>query len=220
MIFLVGVHVATANEVAYGAVNTDLYDGIKGNAGIRTDPTSVAGIAYIHTAQVSMPNSDDFVGIGTYKGSGTGPGHSHDCGNHYDPGANWSGFYDFELNLVYGCYEFGANQWLSGDNPTFEIQYTYCPTIGNRWVMKFAGTQRGCMSMGNTQGDSILAGLEAYGTIDRNIDVRYTNLKKNHPGSTTWSDIGDTRAARHVDPNYVYAYISNTAFDVYLPPLD
>jgi hypothetical protein len=63
------------------------------------------------------------------------------------------------------------------------------------------------------------AGLEASGTVDRNIDVKYTNLMKNHPGSTTWSNLGDTRPG-YADPNCTYQYVSNSAFNVFLAPLE
>jgi hypothetical protein len=214
---LVGANVAMANEFAFGRVASDLYDGISGNMGIRTDPATVLGDAYVHFAQMQVPGGVDFIGLGTVKGAGT-TGGTVNCSSHYG-GAHWTGYYDYVVNGVYACQNFSTSAWVTGDNPSFQILYTTCPTIGTRWVLTFAGAQRTCIYNGNTQGPKIVAGLETLTTADRNIDVKYTNLKKNLPGSSTWSNMGDTRPG-YTDPNYAYTYVSTSAFNVFLPPLN
>jgi len=212
-----GANVAmAAHPFAYGAVQSDLYDGISGNMGIRTDPTTVLGDAYVHPVQMILPGTD-FIAIGTVKGMGT-TGGTVNCSSHYS-GSHWSGYYDSSINGVYLCQNFSTNAWVAGSNPSFQILYTTCPTIGARWVLTFAGAQRTCIYQGNTQGPAILAGLETFSGTNRNIDVKYTNLKKNLPGSSTWSNMGDTRPG-HADLNYTYQYVSTSAFNVFLAPLD
>lgn len=67
----------------------------------------------------------------------------------------------------------------------------------------------------------MLAALETTsGTTDRNIDVKYSSLQLSLTGSSTWADFGNSGGAAHADPNYTYAYVSNTAFNVYLAPLN
>lgn len=201
-------------EFAYGMVNTDLYDGIKGNMGIRTNPSTVLGLSFVHGAQVIMPGLEDFVAIGTVKGKGAAG-----CTDHYDPGANWSGYWDRQISLVYSCGNFNPAQYVAGNNPSFQILYRQCG-LTNKWVLDFEGVTHNCTSNGYSQGVLMDAMLENdNGTVDHNLDVKYTNLMKNHPGSQTWSNLGDTRPG-HADPSYTYQYVSTTAFNVYLAPLD
>jgi hypothetical protein len=202
-------------EFAWGGVFTDLYDGIKGNQGIRTNPPTIQLLSYVHGAQVIMPGSIDWVAIGTVKGKGAGG-----CTTHYDPGANWSGYVDREIDGVYWCANFNAEQYVAGDNPSFQILYTNTCGTTNHWVLAFGGITQFCFSNGFTQGIGLYAMIENdNGVASRDIDVKYTNLMKNLPGSGTWSNLGDTRPG-HADQDYVFTYVSTTAFNVYLPPLN
>lgn len=201
-------------EFAWGQRDTDLYDGIKGNQGVRTNPGTVLGQAFVHGAQVIMPGLGDFVAIGTVKGNGAGG-----CVTHYDPGANWSGYWDRKINGVYGCANFFERWFVAGDNPSFQLLYTSCSGI-NRWKLDFFGGTRNCTSNGYSQGVIIVGMLENNGsTNDHNLDVKYTNMMKNHPGSTTWSNMGDTSPG-HAADWYTYQYVSTTAFNLFLAPLD
>ncbi|HET7181099.1 MAG TPA: hypothetical protein VFI15_02600 [Candidatus Limnocylindrales bacterium] len=201
-------------DFAWGQVDTDLYDGIKGNQSIRTNPATLIGQSFVHGAQVIMPGLVDFVAVGTVKGKGAAG-----CTSHYDPHANWSGYFDGKLNGVYFCGNFFDSFYVTGDNPSFQILYTSCNGT-NQWKLDFAGGTRHCTNNGHSQGVIINGMMENDGnTTDHNLDVKYTNMMKNHPGSTTWSNMGDTRPG-NADPFYTYQYVSTTAFNLYLAPLD
>ncbi len=209
-------------EMAVGIVTGDLYDGIKGNMGIRTDPNTTNNVTYVHLVQVVLPGNVDFIAVGTVKGEGTHIAGASNCADHYDPGANWSGYVEKDISGVYICTNSNDNFFFAGDNPTFEIQYKTCQASGlSRWVVTFNGIVRSCIYSGNTQGTYLAAGLEVDNSlVDKNIDVKFTNLKKNHPGSTTWSDLGSTNAAKRIDNYYSYTDLGSTAFNVFLAPLD
>ena len=193
-------------------------DGFKGMQTIRTDPATVGGVSYVHPAQISIDLNGNFVGIGTYKGFGTNLGANHNCPSHYDP-ADWSGYYDYSINGVYNCFNFCMDCWALGDSPSFQIYYTYCPTIGNRWVMTFATIRRGCIA-GPSSGRRAVAGLEVTSVVEYNVDVKWTNMTDHRPGASSWAlCLGDTRPG-HSDPNYFYLYRSNCAWDTYLVPLE
>ncbi len=54
-------------------------------------------------------------------------------------------------------------------------------------------------------------------TIDRNIDVKYTDLEVNRSGNSDWILFRPVQGT--VDCCYDYEFVSNTAFNVFLPPL-
>lgn len=181
-ITLVSAQAMLANEFAVGVLDSQTYDGFQGNQGIRTDPAAVQGIAYVHIAQVIMAGPTDFVAIGTVKGEGTSGG-AVNCVDHYEP-ANWSGYYDRVINGVYTCSNFSTKAYLAGSHPSFKIQWAFCQAVGaNRWLMTFASAQRTCI-FGPSSGVALVAGLETFGTVDRNIDVKWTNMKKNLTGTS------------------------------------
>jgi hypothetical protein len=86
-------------------------------------------------------------------------------------------------------------------------------------VLTFAGTQRRCATNPGSTGVAANAILETTGasTTDRNIDVKYTNLKVNLGGTTTWSNFSGVGFA---DPSYSFTIVSGTAVNAYLAPLD
>jgi hypothetical protein len=215
----VALFATSANaEWCLGDHNTPLIDGLKGNQGIRTDPATVSGVSFVHTAQVNIDVAGTFVAIGTYKGAGTAGGQPN-CPAHYDPGSHWSGFYDGEINGVYFCTSFGTNQWLAGANPSFKIEWAYCPTIGNRWVLTFAGTTRTCI-FGPSSAVAVTGGLETVqaSTVDRNIDVKWTNMMWS-VGGNTFVNVGNTQPG-YCDDFYTYQYVSDSSWNTYLAPLN
>lgn len=206
---------ALADESAAAGVYGG-YDLFSGNQGIRTNPSTVTGFAFVHPVQAQTP-SLAFVAIGTVKGKGNDGG----CDDHYSPTANWSGYWDRLYQGVYACDNFSPNAWSTGSNPSFKIEYTLCAPLGfQRWVMTFSGSLRVCIYMPWTSADSITAGLETVqsNTIDRNIDVAYTNLRKGYPCCTGTDPFGTP--IHNESPSYVYHLTSTTAFEVYLAPLD
>lgn len=113
------------------------------------------------------------------------------------------------------------NLYAAGANPTFEISWSVCSGF-YRWVMKMGGVTYQCIysSWGNAQWIEI--GLETTGgsATDRNIDAKWTNLKKNYTGDSTWYDFGACTNLGTVDPSYEVDTVSNTACNTYLPPLN
>lgn len=215
---LAGADAANAEFAAsITLAGSPIFDGLKGNMGIRTDPATVVGVGYVHITQADTGSTGgDFVAIGTANGLGVSS-----CANDYD--AKWTGYYDRIIGGSYFCDDFSLDAYAAGSNPTFQIYYSFCQAANaNRWVMTFNGVQRTCMNAGTTGAQALNIGLETTGgsTTDRNIDVKYTNLKKNLTGSTTWSDLGNPGASLVIDPNYSYQFVSNTAQNFYLAPLD
>jgi hypothetical protein len=189
--------------------------GIRGNQGIRTSIPTINGVSDVHTAQVTIDaNTHDFVAIGTVQGKGAGANPA--CTSHYDPGADWTGFYDYQINGIYGCVNFCPNCYHINYAPSFVILYTSCPGIGNRWVMTFAGSQRGCI-VGPSNGIQIVAGIETNTLTDRNIDASWTSMQANH--GVGWVNVGNT-APGYADSNYTYQYVSNSAWNTFLAPLE
>lgn len=194
-----------------------VYDGLKGNLHTRTDPPTVIGIGYVHLTQADVgPYGGDFVAIGNAKGVGV-----DNCADDYDEG--WTGYWDGRLGQIYFCFDFSPDQYGIGSNSTFQIDYGSCALAGgaNRWKLTFGGSLRGCVNTGNSGAQGLYIGLETTGgsTVDRNIDVKYTNLKRNHTNGPDWVDLGNP-GLQNLDPNYTYQWVSNTAQNMYLAPLD
>lgn len=207
---------AVAIQAASGGTS---FDGLKGNQNIRTDLATITGSAWVHPTQVDVGSAGgDFVAIGTYKGLGPDL-----CLDDYD--ARWSAYVDYKIGGVYHCQTFLVDYYGIGANPTFQIAWGFCSPSGpTSWVMTWSGVQRKCISSANSSGSRVIAGLEttlASGTTDRNIDVQYTNLKKNYAGASTWFDFGGCPGPpSFADPNYSLQNVSNTACNTYLAPLD
>jgi hypothetical protein len=176
-------------------------------------------MGFAHPAQVVMDTNGNFVGVGTYKSKGTNAGIVN-CPNHYDP-ADWTGYADHVTNGVYNCFPFCADCWQSGDNPSFQILYGYCPaSMGNRWMMTFDGVLRACIA-GPSVGRRAVAGLETHGhSQDQNIDVKWTNMAHRVQGAPSWAPCLGNTAPGYTDPSYSYQYVSNCAWNVYLAPLN
>jgi len=214
---------ALANEysAAYRVAASASIDGVKGNQGIRTDPPTVAGIGFVHAAWIDTGGpSGDFVSIGTSNGAGAqgSPGQST-CADDYDP--RWTIYADGQTGGLYWCTSYTQDAYTTGVNPTFQIYYDFCSPSGpNAWVLTFAGTQRKCATNSGSGGSRASVGLETAGgsTVDRNIDVKYTNLQVNLTGSTTW--INFSQSGVHVDPSYSLTVVSATAVNAYLAPLN
>lgn len=213
--------VALANESAVGQRNWGSagFDGFKGNQGIRTDPATVTGVGYVHPVQMDIGSAGAAsLAVGTYNGMGTS-GHAQDCTNSYN--VFWSVYVDGEIAGTYFCETIQADAYLAGSSPTFKIEYGFCPSeSANRWLLYFGGSLRRCKSSGATGATIIGAALETAGssTVDRNIDVRYKNLEFNLVGFTPWAS-ADIQG-HFESPNYSFTYVSATAFDVFLAPLD
>lgn len=195
-----------------------VYDGLKGNMNIRTDPATVANVAYVHPTQVDVGSvGGDFIAIGTANGVGV----DH-CANDYDPA--WSGYYDGTLGELYFCYDFDLDAYHVGSNPTFKIYYeTGALCGGNRWILQLNGITRACLTGYPASGQGLYVGLETasnpFNPTDRNIDVKYTNLKRNQTNGTDWRDLG-TQPQWNIWPNYSATLVSGTAQNFYLAPLD
>jgi hypothetical protein len=201
-----------------------VYDGIKGNMNIRTDPATVVSVGFVHIVQADVgPLGGDFIAVGTSNGAGTDGG-QHDCANDYDPG--WTGYYDYVLGGLYWCYLFSPDAWAVGNNPSFKIEYAGCPPSGNPgWVLTFATVVRACQQFGTTAARSLVVGLETVNftnppnPADRNIDVKFSDLKRNLTNSTSWVDLGQSGQPVVFD-FYDYTIVSNTAQNFFLAPLN
>jgi hypothetical protein len=220
VLLMVGAAPVSAIEQAFGKVQAadQIYDGFKGNQGIRTNPATVGGEGWAHPTQVDVgPSGGDFVAVGTFMGNG--PDGTF-CDDDYDPG--WTVYVDKVIGGVYGCTDYSPDAFGAGSNPSFEISYKFCVAVqANRWVLTFAGVQRTCIFSASSGGQAFAAGLETTGTItDRNIDVKYTNLYKSLIGSSAWTQAGNTAVHAFASPNYTYQYVSLFAFNTYLAPLD
>lgn len=88
-------------------------------------------------------------------------------------------------------------------------------------MLWMGGVLYNCIAHSSTVGSRASAFLETTRqgtTIDRNIDVKFTNLRTSNAGSSALNVFG---AGVHVHSNnYSYQLVSNTAFNVYLAPLD
>lgn len=194
---------------------TQNIDAFKGFQGIRTDPATVSGVGYVHPTQVDVgAYGGDFVAIGTANGLGV-----DNCANDYD--AKWTVYTDGVIGGVYRCDDEKLDAYTTGSNPSFTIQRAWCPSqSATRWLLFFGGTLWRCMSHSATGAIGAAAGLETTGssTTDRNIDVKYTGLNTSNINSSTWNAFGAGTSIH--SPNYSYQYVSTTAFNVYLAPLN
>jgi hypothetical protein len=206
---------ALEQTFGYRQFGTAQLDGFKGRQGIRTDPATVTGIGYVHPTQMDIGSvGAAFVAIGTAKGVGV-----DDCANDYD--ALWTVYIDGEIGGTYFCEDVDVDAYGSGTNPAFNISYEFCPSVlANRWLLSFGGVLWSCKSAGATGATRAIGMIETTGSssTDRNIDVKYTNLQLNNISSNTWNNFGN--AASSVAPNYSFANVSTTAFNVFLAPLD
>jgi hypothetical protein len=96
---------------------------------------------------------------------------------------------------------------------------------GDVWVLKLNGITRACIYSIQSGAQRVIVGLETasnpFSTVDRNIDVKYTNLYRNQTNGTDWQVLGHPSASDFiVDPAYDYAWVSDTAQNFFLPPLD
>lgn len=202
-----------ARAIVHGSAD---FDGFKGNHSIRTDPPTVTGVGYIHTMQVDTGSAGgDFVAIGTAKGVGVG-----NCSDDYD--ADWSLYTDGVTNGVYFCNDESLDAYQKFDNPAFSITWEWCPSASaNRWLMTMSGVVWACYQSSASSGAGVAAGLETTGSsnVDRNIDVKYTNLKTNVTGTSTWGNFG-SGSIIITDPSYSNSYVTTNAFNVYLAPLN
>lgn len=185
---------------------------------MRTDPATVVGIGYVHPFQMHLaPGTGDFVAIGTAKGVGVSA-----CASDYD--ALWTVYMDWVLGGVYQCFDVQTDVYGVGGKPSFIIQRTTCTSTGAiRWVLTWAGSQRACLVHGATSAVRSAAGLETTGpgTVDRNIDVKYTFLRTSAVGNANWVDFGNCELApSFADPNYTIDSVSNTSCNLFLAPLN
>jgi hypothetical protein len=223
VLFLLGLPAtsALADEQASGqrTFGSAALDGFRGRQGIRTDPATVTGVGYAHPTQMGIGSlGAAFLAVGTHNGLGTS-GHAQDCANSSNP--LWSVYVDGELAGAYFCEIVSANAYGADTNPAFRIEYGFCPSVSaNRWLLSFGGTLWRCKSSGATGASFIGAGLETIGSsmTDRNIDVKYTNMEFNLVGFSSWAsaDMQD----HFESPNYSHTYVSPTAFNVFLAPLN
>lgn len=211
---------AVAAEQAYTNIiaGSPIYDGLMGNIGQLTDPATVVGVGYVHATQADVgPSGGDFVAIGTANGLGVG---GTGCANDYD--AAWSGYYDGVVGGMYFCDDFAQDAFAVGSFPTFKIEHASCAGGQVIWNLWLSGTLRSCQFMGVNAASRVITMLETTGAsnTDRNIDVRFINLKWNLTGSSTWNNYGNPGGGVHLDPNYSYTYGSVTSHWIFLAPLD
>lgn len=199
------------------------YDGFRGNADIRTNPITVNGITFAHSTQMDTGAvGGEFVAIGTYKGEGAGVAPDR-CVDDYD-GA-WSIYTDGVLNSMYFCETEAEDQYVVGDNPSFAIIWGFCLSqSANRWLMYHDGGLWACYDATDFSRGAA-AVLETAGsppsTTDRNIDVKFTNLNVNRSNGGDWLVFGSIAAVDIIlSPDYTYGWISNTAHNSFLAPLN
>lgn len=197
-----------------------VYDGLRGNMNIRTDPATDPDVTYAHITQMDLGSPEGtFIAIGTYNGAAV-PHPNSNCTASLNP--LWSGYYDGEIGGAYFCEKFASNQFGIGSNPTFQMLWD--PVVcGGQWVLTFNGITRACLATAASSSDWLVVGLETRSLpddpTDRNIDVKYTNLKRNQTNGTQWLDLG-TPILQKIDPNYTGSHPSTTAYNLYLAPLD
>jgi len=213
------VSTAEAEEAATSRLlgSADI-DGFRGRQGIRTNPSTVNGISFVHPVQADVGSLGlSFLAVGTYKGAGTS-GHVQDCPDDYT--GSWSVYVDGEIGGVYFCDKVLDSAYNAGTNPKFQIEYTFCPSASaNRWHLYFGGTLWRCQNSGAVGATRAAAGLETKGTtVDRNIDVKYTELNINRRDGLAWLNFSANDNI--ADPNYTVNVVSNTAVNVFLAPLD
>jgi hypothetical protein len=210
---------ALANEKTYGYrdfTGTTHVDGFKGKQGIRTDPAVPIGVAYVHPAQMDIGSAgNDFLAIGTYKGKGASGFFS--CDNDFNP--LWSVYVDGILGGAYFCQTVNPDAYGSAGNPPFTLEYGFCPSLSaDRWLLFFGGVLWSCKQSASHESIQAIAGIETTTMSDHNIDVKYTALELNFANGSQYQDFGVPLHSE--DPNYSYQFVSSTAFNVFLAPLD
>lgn len=206
---------AAVNEFSVGVRSSSGADlvGLRGNQGIRTNPGTVNGVVYVHPTQMDVGSvGASFVAVGTANGAGV-----DNCANDYDP--HWTGYYDGEIAGVYFCFDFGQDNWTTGDSPHFRIERDCQLGPNVRWGLYFAGSQRACIDSGASGASRAIVGIEVGSNngADRNVDAKYTSLDRRWSGGS-WVAYDNTSSI--VDPNYSFSRVSNTAVNTYLAPLD
>ena len=190
------------------------------NTEIRTDPTCSSTVAFVHPTQIDPgpPGGAGgaLVAIGTYKCKGSPP---DSCPDDFD--AYWNLYVDWEVGGIYQCFLIAADAYGTGNNPTFQITQALCNGIYS-WNMYFSGFLRKCLNTGTYLGSGVAVGIETTNTtLDKNIDVKYTNLIRNLIGTSTWSNFGGCPVPPSLrSPNYAVATVSGTACNTCMPPLD
>ena len=192
------------------------FDGMKGRQGIRTDPSTVNGVGYVHPSQMDIgAEGGDFVAIGTAKGVGVA---GTSCDDDY--GGLWTVYTDGRIGGVWWCEDLDVNAYGPDTNPTFTIEYGWCPSASaNRWLLFFDGTLWRCKAANPTTGSRTIVMLETTGssTVDRNIDVKYSGLERSAPGAgyVSWGT-----ASQFIAPTYAIDQPTGTQINIYEPPLD
>jgi hypothetical protein len=214
----VGVVSPAAAEQVFRRVDegSAILDGFRGSQAIRTDPATVAGIGYIHPIQMDTgAPGGDFLAIGTANGWGV-----DNCADDYD--AKWTIYTDGRSGGVYFCNDESLDAYSAGANPSFRISWGWCNSEhANRWQMVMGGLIWACYANTASAGITVGAGLETTGgsLTDRNIDVKYTDMQFSLTGSQTWINFGPS-STYFTAPSYTNQYVSATAFNVFLAPLD
>lgn len=194
-----------------------VYDGLKGNLNTRTDPATISGIAYVHITQADVGSpGGTFIAIGVANGAGV-----DNCADDYD--SLWTGYYDGEIGGLYFCEDFDHDFYGVGSNPNFKIYYeTGALCGGNRWILTLNGITRACLVTSGSSAQHVNVGLEVVSyppdPTDRNIDVKFTNLYMNLTNGTNWLELGTPQWL--VDDFYTKSWVSNTAENFYLAPLN
>lgn len=208
-------HLVNEFAVRHLEAASPTYSGFSGVQEIRTDISTVSGVAYVHPTQVDVgPLMGDFLAVGTYNVAGTVGGVTN-CPNDYD--LKWNIYTDGVVNNVYFCSRWAEDVYTTGAKPSFSISFGWCASqLANRWLLSFGGTLWDCRA-GTSLASGLVAGLEVRSAdgADRNVDARYTSLQKRVNG--VWSCMG---GLGDVDPSYAYTTISCSAADTYLPPLN
>jgi hypothetical protein len=203
-------------EQAAGQINSSPRNliGVSGHQEIRTGPATVNGIGYIHPTQADIGvDGGGFVGIGTAKGVGI-----DQCADNYD--ALWTVYTDGFIGGNYFCHDENPDAYTIGDNPSFKIVYANCPSSQtNAWLMYFGGTLWRCLYSDQHVAQSVGVGLETTGgsNVDRNIDVKYSELEHRSQGS---GFVGWGTASTFAAPSYTVTQPVNAKINAFLAPLD
>ncbi|MBI3750077.1 MAG: hypothetical protein HY263_00200 [Chloroflexi bacterium] len=207
---------ASAKTFGYGFRDGSNWDGTRGVQWIKTDPTTVSGVGYVHAAQLLRdPDSDEFVAVGTSNGMGVP---NTQCADHYD--ALWDIYVDYDVNGLYSCKDIRVNFMGVGSAANYRIEWAYCDAVSAfRWVLSFNSTVDACVSAVWHSSSHITLGIETLGssTTARNLDVRFVDPEwsyVNYP-SVNWSSPEYDESPSGVA--YTLSYLSGQ-IDVYLPP--
>jgi hypothetical protein len=223
LVFLVTMSPAAYSVSHFGAGarvhSTINFDGLRGNMEIRTNPTGVTGVGFIHPTQLDIgPNTDNtFVAIGTAKGVGT-----DNCDTRYN--GSWTIYTDGRIDGIYFCEDENVNAYQVGDNPPFTIaSYGTCatpPPQPSGWRLYMGGIQWNCVQAVYHKGSQVSAGLEQVNgdSGGYNLDVKYSNLQSSTDGAG-WTDFGPPT---FVVEDYTYQVTTPTdqKLNAYKPALD